>query len=127
MAKRPRPNKQEMKMVRALDELAEFERFQESILPVLRKAIAEKWPAEKLWADPTTQALLAAQAVRVGLNNSDPGKALAAITAIMDRTQGKPTEKQEITHKVEKLKDEELNALLETHLTEIGFDEDKLN
>lgn len=128
MAKSPRPNKQEMKMVRALDDLAEFERFQDSILPVLRKAIEENWTADKIWSHPTTQALLAAQAVRIGLNNADPGRALDAIKTVIYQTAGKPKEKQEITHKVERLKDEELDSLLATHLADLNLiDKESLN
>lgn len=128
MAKRPRSNTQETKMIRALDDLAEFERFQDSILPVLRQAIAEKWSADKIWSNPTTQALLAAQAVRIGLNNDDPGRALDAIKTVIYQTAGKPKEKQEITHKVERLKDAELDALLATHMADLGLsDPENLN
>lgn len=127
MAKRPRRNKVEAAMVRSLDELAEFQKFQEAILPVLRQAIQEKWSAEKIWSDPTTQALLAAQAVTIGLGNADQGKALSAIMSVMDRTIGRPKEKQEIVHKVEKLKDSELDALLTTHLADLDLDDKKLN
>lgn len=115
-------------MIRSLDQLAEFERFQESILPILKQAINEKWSAEKIWGHPLTQALLAAQAVRWGLQGQDPGKSLDAIKTIVYQTQGKPKEQKEITHKVSKLKDEELDALLKTQLSELGLDsEDLLN
>lgn len=119
--RRPKANNAEQKVIQALDERAEFERFRENILPIFRQAVAEQWTAEKIWSHPLTQAMLAANAVRIGLDNSDPGKALAAITAVMDRTVGKPTEKQEVTHKVQGMKDEELNALLATHMADLGL------
>ena len=127
MSKRPKLNNAEQKLVEALDERAEFERFRENILPIFRQAVAEKWPADKIWSHPLTQAMLAANAVRIGLDNSDPGKALAAITAVMDRTVGKPTEKREVTHKVEAMKDEELNALLATHMADLGLSKEDIH
>jgi len=121
--RRPKRNLEEAKMIRNLDQLAEFERFQESILPILKQAIEEKWSAERIWSHPLTQALLAAQAVRIGLQQGDAGKALDAIKTIVYQTQGKPKEQKEITHKVGKLKDEELDSLLKTQLSELGLDD----
>ncbi len=125
MSKRPRRNKVEDAMVRSLDELAEFQKFQTAILPVLRQAITEQWSAEKIWSNPVTQALLAAQAVTIGLSNADQGKALSAIMSVMDRTIGRPKEKAEVTHKIEKLKDSELDALLATHIADMDLNDDK--
>jgi len=125
--KRPRPNKQEHKMALALDDLAAFEQWQEDILPILRQALKEGWSAQRIFEHPKAQALLAARQLTIGIMSPDPGKALAAITDVMNRTIGKPTEKQEIKHKMEKLPDEQLDALLATTLKEVeGDDEEDL-
>lgn len=40
--------RQERKMVRTLDALAEFEVFDATILPQLKKAVLEQWPPERM-------------------------------------------------------------------------------
>jgi hypothetical protein len=115
-------------MARVLDELAEFERYQEEIMPILRQAIAENWTAERIWSHPKTQAMMAARAVTIGLMDKDTARALAAIKDVADRTSGKPTEKKEIKHTLEKLSDNELDALLTTKLRDMSDDDsDSLN
>jgi hypothetical protein len=126
--KRPRSNKTEHRMAEKLDALAQFEQFQEDILPILQQALKEGWDAEKIFKHPKAQALLAARALTIGIMSPDHGKALSAISDVLNRTIGKPTEKQEIKHKMEKLGDDELDALLQTSLKEVeGDDEDMLN
>ena len=124
--RRPKSNATENRAVRALDDLAAFERFQDELLPTLRKATEENWSAEKIWSHPRTQALLAARAVTIAATDPDAGKALAAIKDVMDRAHGRATEKKEIKHQLEKLPDEQLDALLETTMAEMGIDEDDL-
>lgn len=116
MGRQRRSNSGDHKMARALDDLAEFESYQREILPVLQLAIKEGWTAEKILSHPKAQALLAARQLTIGIMDKDSGKALAAIKDAMDRTIGKPTEKQEISHKLQNLGDNELDALLETAL-----------
>jgi hypothetical protein len=116
--KRPRPNKIEHRMAVALDELAEFEAFQDEILPILRQALKEGWTAEKIYSHPKAQALLAARQLTIGIMSPDAGKALSAITDVMNRTIGKPTDKVEVKGKLEKLSDDELDALLAAKLAD---------
>lgn len=92
-----RRNVQEHKVVQALDDLAEFESFQTEILPTLRKAIKERWTPEKVYKE--FSAHMAAKAVSIALVEKDPTKSLAAIKEVLDRSQGKATEKREITAK----------------------------
>jgi hypothetical protein len=115
--KRPRPNTHEHKMAVALDELAEFERFLEEILPTLRRAVKERWDPEKIYRACETE--MAARQVQIAMMDKDPARALAAIKDALDRTRGKATEKVEITNKLEKLSDEELDALLQTELRDV--------
>lgn len=125
--RRPKSNNTEYRMVRAIDELAEFERFQEEIMPILKTAIKERWSADKIWNHPTTQALLAARAVTIGVMDKDPARALSAIKDLMDRSVGKPTEKREVKHQLEKLSEDQLDSLLLSQLQDLEQeDEDGL-
>lgn len=48
----------------------------------------------------------------------DPRSTVAAAEKVLDRTMGKPLQKTESTHKLEKLSDQELDAFLKTQLKE---------
>jgi signal recognition particle receptor subunit beta len=119
--KRPRSNNTEYAMASALDKLAAYEEFCKDILPSLQKAIKEGRSAEDIYK--MAESIAAARAVTIAATEQDSGKALAAIKDIMDRTQGKAKERVETTHKYEKLKDEELDALLLSQGAELDSDE----
>jgi DNA-binding transcriptional MerR regulator len=108
----PRPNRTESRQIRAIDQLAQYEQFMEEVGPVLTAALKEGWTAEKLYSNPKIEALLAARAIGIALRDPDSGRSLAAIKEALDRSKGKPTEKKELTHKLEKLSDDELDAAL---------------
>lgn len=119
---RPRATgiQEEKAVVRAVDELAEFDKFKEEILPMLKKAITESWSAEKIYK--MAEAHAAARNVTIALTDEDSGKSLAAIREMMDRSKGKSTEKQEITHSYSKLSDEELEALIKSQERDMDAD-----
>jgi hypothetical protein len=56
----------------------------------------------------------------IAMTDKDSGRALSAIKDILDRTQGRAVERTTTTHKFEKLKDEELDALLKSRLKEVA-------
>ena len=120
--RQPRQNKAEYRMVATLDALAEFEAFQDDILPLLRKAIKEGWTREQIDQHPKVQALLAARQITIALKEMDSAKALSAIKDLRDRTQGKPTEKVETTHRMAQLPDEQLDSILLSKLEAAGDD-----
>lgn len=123
MGRRPKSNYIENRMTRALDQLAEYESFAESVAPLLRQAIKEGWDSSRMENDPRIQALLVARQLSIALTEKDTGKALAALKDARDRTTGKPTEKIETTHKLEKMDDKELDALLLSKMGEVDSDE----
>jgi len=125
--RRPKYNNMEHKMVRSLDQLADYESFTESVAPLLRQAIQEGWSAEKIERDPRIQALLVARQLSIALTDKDTGKAMAALKDARDRTTGKATEKIDITTKMEKLSDNELDALLLSKMSESESSSDDLN
>jgi hypothetical protein len=121
---RPRSNTAEHRMATMLDQLAEFEQFKDDVLPLLRQAIKEGWSREQIDNHPQVQALLAARQITIALRELDSSKALAAIKDLRDRTQGRPTEKVETTHKLEKLPEEQLDSLLISKLKEVELAEE---
>jgi flagellar biosynthesis chaperone FliJ len=117
MAKSPRGNSVEHRMCRALDELAEFEKFQDEILPELRADLKRGMSAEQIYAK--YQAVVAARSVTIAVKEADSGKALTAAKDILDRCQGKAKERQEVEHKLSRLKDEELDSLIMSEMANV--------
>lgn len=111
--KRKSGNQVEDNAIGKIDALA-FQQYQAKILRAVR---------EDLLAGMTTDQLLkkyevhAAAALISSMIN--PATVVAAAERILDRTQGKPTQRTENIHKLEKLSEEELNALLKTQLSEL--------
>lgn len=102
-------------MAKNLDELEAYEEFTKEILPKLRQAIKKGKSAEDIYK--MAQAAAAARAVTIAVTEADPTKAMTAIKDILDRSGGKATERTEVTHKYENLKEEQLDSLL---LSELG-------
>jgi hypothetical protein len=116
----------EKRMVNALDDLADYEEFKESLLPELREALKRGMKAEDITA--RFAALAAARLATIVAKEPDSTKAMAAAKDILDRSVGKAKERQEVTHKYSKLKDEELDSLLMSSIADTEApDEDELN
>lgn len=98
----------------SLDDLAAYEAFKSTLMPLLRKAVLEKWTPERIYKEAGTY--VAARSVDMALREQDPGKALAAIQEVLNRGFGKATEKVETTHRYEKASDDELDRILASHL-----------
>jgi hypothetical protein len=111
-------NRKEDEMIDAVDELREFQEFKKEILPVLRAEIKKGTSAEELYKK--FESIAAARNVMIAMTDKDSGRALSAIKDILDRTQGRAVERTTTTHKFEKLKDEELDALLKSRLKEVA-------
>lgn len=109
-------------MAKNLDALREFEKFKSEILPKIQKMLKEGKKAEDIIA--WGQSLAAARLVTDALTNEDSNQALKSVKEVLDRGLGKPVEKVQTTHKFEKLKEEELDALLESRLAEISVDDE---
>lgn len=92
--------------------LAEFEKFQNETLKVLRKDAAAGMTAKEMRKK--YMALLQAKVLTSAFTTDDVSKAQAVFKDIADREEGKPTEKQEVTHRLEKLSANELDALLKS-------------
>jgi hypothetical protein len=115
------PGAADAEMVRLIDEKREFDEFRENTLPVLRQMVRDKKPPEEILrvVESLAAAKLGTMIVR------DDKRSLAAIKEVLDRTQGKPIEKTETTHKFANLKREQAEALLKTKLGALKDDQPK--
>jgi hypothetical protein len=117
---RPRSNRTEARMVRNLDLLSQFDDYTSDIIPLLRQAIKEGWTSDRIRSHPKIMAMVTARTITIALQDPDPSKALAAAKEVIDRAEGKAVERRENTHKLEKLPDEQLDAML---LSAMGTDD----
>lgn len=114
------PSEEDVEIEERLADLAAFQEFRETIAPAMRALVSKKAPPAEIYD--TFKSLLAARQVSIALTSRDPGKALAAITDVINRLEGKPVERKEIKHQLGQLKDEELDSLLESKLKEVEGD-----
>lgn len=110
-------NAQQEGQARALDTLAEYAEFQDMFLPAIRKALLGGASSEQILAK--FKPIVAARLVQLGVTATE-GVALGAIRELLDRTEGKAVQKQEHTHRLAKLGEAELDAVLNTKLQKLG-------
>ena len=99
-------------------EHALFQRWRNEVLPKLGGLVKGGATVEEIYKAFASDA--AARAVTIALTSLDAGKALGAVAEILDRSGGKSIAREEIEHKYANLKDEELDALLESELKVVG-------
>lgn len=93
-----------------LDDLEAFNNWKKGVLPKLTEVMSTAKTPEDIYKAFANDA--AARAVMIAVTSRDAGKAMAAITEILNRSQGKPVEQIQVDHKYEKLSDKELDALV---------------
>lgn len=101
----------EMKQNKLHSDLAQFEDYQtilKSIRQDLKNGLTEK--QLQLKYAPLAQARIISEM----LTNEDGAKALAAARDLLDRTNGKATEKKEVSHRFADMSDKELDAVLKS-------------
>lgn len=116
-------NKATEEVVNLIDQVAAFEEFCGLILPAIRKDLTKGLTAEKLYAKYTN--LAAARGISIAMTEQDSNKALSAIKEILDRSSGKAVERVQVQHRFEKLRDEELDALLISRAKEVEEESDE--
>jgi len=94
-----------------VQDLRDFEDFRESVLPAIRRDITAGLTAKQLREKYASlvQARLLTEAM-----TGESKSAIAAAKDITDRQEGRATEKKEVTHKFDKMTDEELDAVLKS-------------
>jgi hypothetical protein len=103
---------EEEKLIGAIDEKRWME-YQAKVLTSIREDLLKGLKADEIFKK--YEAHAAAALVSSLIN---PRDTVAAAEKILDRTQGKATQRTENVHKLEKLSDEELNALLKSQIQE---------
>lgn len=105
----------------AIDDLAAFEEFQATILPALRQDLNSGLTAEQLREKylPLVQAAM----LTTALASPDAKARLTAGKDIIDRAEGTATQRIEQTHRLEKLPEEQLDALLLSEISQINPDD----
>lgn len=105
-----------------VDTLALFERFQNELLPALQEEVLTGTPPKELRRKYLTH--IQASQIMTALTDPDASKRLAAQKDILDREEGKATEKKEISHRLGQLPDKELEAILISSVEEMPDDEE---
>ncbi len=92
-------------------DLAEFEDYQ-TILKTIRKDIKAGMTQKELAAKYAP--LAQARVISEMLTSENPTAALAAAKDLLDRVEGKATEKKEVTHRFKDMSEKELDAILKS-------------
>lgn len=94
---------------KAVQDLADFEEFRNSLLPALRADLMSGMSPDEMRKK--YKAIIQARLIQTAIT-ADDGAALSAAKDILDRSDGKATEKKEVTHRLSELSTEELKAIL---------------
>lgn len=95
-----------------IDDLAEFEEFRETTLKAIRRDISKGMGAKQLREK--YAAIVQGRLITDALTTDDTAKAALIGKDIIDRVEGKATEKKEVTHRFKDMKDEELDAIIQS-------------
>lgn len=103
-------------MVEALDEKDALLELREALLPALREDLAKGLSTQDIMAKYEKFAI--ARTIQIVLTETDSAKALNAAKDLLDRVHGKAVEKKDIQHRLGRLPDKELQAVLASELEE---------
>lgn len=104
----------EDRMINTIEDLREFDDFKQKVLPAIRKAMAAGKSTKEILD--IAKAMATARLATIACTSTDEKNATAAIEKLLQRTDGPVVQKQESTHKFEKLPEEQLDAILLTKL-----------
>lgn len=105
---------------RSIDELAIYDEMMTGVLEGVRNDLRKGLSAEDILTK--YSAVAAARIVTIASTDADSGKALAAGKDILDRVQGKAKERKELTHKLERVDEKQIDALLLSELDAIEIE-----
>jgi paraquat-inducible protein B len=113
----PKTNKTENDTVDLIDQLTQFEDFQGNILPALQKDVKAGLSTSELRKKYAS--LVQARIITAALANPDDSKAMAAAADLLNRVEGKATERKEVKHTLASLSEEELDAVLKSEIEDL--------
>lgn len=126
MAVRPRFDKLKREMetekAEALDDLSEFESFRKDLLPKLRDAIKQGKKTPEILE--LAKAMSAARLAAIAVFEPDNKVALTAVRDLLDRLDGKATENKKVQHVLADAREQEVDAVLLTALSDLEASED---
>lgn len=105
---------------RSLDELAIQDEMWSGVLQSVRDDVRKGASAEELLSKYAQ--LAAARVVTIAATDADSGRALSAAKDILDRSQGKAVERKQIHHKLDKVDEQQLDAILLTEIEALEVD-----
>ena len=118
-----KPNREEERVTNLVNDVLEFEKFREEILPKIRQMIAEGKSSDEILA--FGEAYASARTVTTAILSRDDKTALLASKDILDRTRGRATESKKVEHRFEQLPDQELDAVLAGKLAKLAGEADE--
>lgn len=105
------------------EQLAQFEDFKETILPAIRQDLKAGFTAKQLREKYSS--LVQARMITDALTETDTGKAAQVGKDLIDRVEGKATEKKEVTHRFKDMSDKELDAVIKSEEEDLADLEDR--
>lgn len=99
---------------RNLDELAVFDEMLGGVLEGVRQDIRKGATTDQLLEKYANLAL--ARIITVAVSDADSGRALSAAKDIMDRARGKAKETKDVTHRLAKVDERQIDAILLSEL-----------
>ena len=105
------------RMAGVLDDIAEFEEFRESTLKAIRKDIKAGLSPKELLKKYSS--IVQGRLLTTMLTTTDEKIVTALGKDLIDRAEGKATEKKEVKHSFADMKDEELDAILKSEIEDL--------
>lgn len=99
---------------RNIDDLALHDEMMMGILGSVKQDLALGLTSEEIMKK--YSGIAAARIVSIAATEADSGKALAAAKDLMDRVHGKARETKDVTHRLDKVNEREIDAILLTEL-----------
>lgn len=127
-AKTGRPynsNKAEHEQHKLHRDLIAFDDFRSTILPALRKDLKSGMTPKQLREK--YSALVQARLITDAMTTTDPKEAAQIGKDLIDRVEGKATEKKEVTHRFKDMSDKELDAILESEEADLKDMEERFD
>lgn len=121
VAKNRRKEYAKRRQERVLNKLAAFEEFNASFPDSVKRMLLDGATPEDVLDK--HKSMVAARIVSIAMTEQDSGRALAAAKDVLDRTQGKAIERQQVEHKFGRMDEDQLDALLISKLKEAKLPE----
>lgn len=107
---------------RNIDDLVMYDDLLQGILSSVKKDLAAGLTGVEIMTK--YAAIAAARTVSIAATEADSARALAGAKDILDRVYGKAKETKDVTHRLDKVEEKQLDAILLTELEALEIDEE---